>query len=522
MMIYRTLFALLLATILASPLQAQSLLPLALRQQTEAYTPYVESFANPAFLRTQRLSLPELSQPDMLRAVYAHRTTAGLTQWDEGWRKSLADVGGQMWIDTSEGSFCGSASYARDTRHGAGYNLTLHPRDFYPYLVGDMSERPLTTLQTYSVSGTWSMRPSTSLAHGVEVGYRGTLLSSVSEPRIENYTAITRVKYGLLLSPSQRDHFGISLSGVMQRQSLAGSDYKGTSDTYYFHYGMGEWSRSETVNAYFYKRLLRRYSGSLALSYMRPSRIFIGLEGEYHYAETEEMSGKKLYGYHAPSLETMVWCRLWRRGPRMLFLQVRNDLEVRFGRENIYHYRPQVEDQPLYDYDLVGQDRLYRSLESRTELLLGYHLLLAKRRELSLSLSGEHRYGGEVYLFPKSDLREQTMGLKVAGEGISRIGDRHTLSLSASLLARQPIEVSARGTNTTSEIYPLLIETPMKIRTAPMEQVFTSLSYSYTLGSGRTCGLALSAAYRHLHERAHIGTVLGRQTDLSIRLFYLF
>lgn len=309
------------------------------------------------------------------------------------------------------GTLYGSASYMRESNRSVLLNYAIHPENYYPYLVSDTMGLGKMSKEIYRVAGGFGFCHR-KVYWGVYGEYEGTVASKLTDPKLSVYDSWFRLRLGM--STLFGTHlFAAYLAPEMNKQNISSGSYKHAAVKYFQFYGFGEWSRKESKAGYDYGRMMgikgMKANVIVKKKLNQPTDFNYLASFSYHFQRmaTEEDSYKNLFiapthqiaGFFMCSKKHKHWtsCLIYAGG-----------YSVRNGTENIYENKEVSEDQNLYDYTKVGENKLYKLSESYSKVLLKAICYFRSKHEMHYAIGGQYASYRETYLSPSKEVENQT------------------------------------------------------------------------------------------------------------------
>lgn len=428
------------------------------------------------------------------------------------------------------GTLYGSASYVREYSEDVSLNYAINPADYYPYLVADSLGDGKVGKETYTVKGGFGFNLQKTYL-GVYGEYEGIVSSRQTDPKISAYNSWFRVNAGIAI-PFGNQIISAYIQPELNRQHISAGDYKHASVKYFQFYGFGEWSHKESKAGYGYGRMLGIKGVKTNITFKhRPNRregfdCLIGLNYRFQRMDTEESTYKKLFlaRTHRLSGEVVLSKEF---GECSAYLLCSGDYSVRKGTESVYENKEVSEEQNLYDYTKVGENRLYELTQSHSNFTLKAIRHFSPRQEMEFSVGSRLLYYKETYLSPEKEIMNSSirpfieLGYKLSLK-------KHQMEFYSKWESR--LALSGKFEN------PIASDNLMALRQSYLPylirgesaQVFNMQAiHAYTLKNGRQAGTTVGVSYVHRskknYEKAYsIGDTDRQQTTVNASLFYLF
>lgn len=435
-----------------------------------------------AVIRTRMTN--DISHGDYLHYKGNHTTNLSVT------------AGGEMPVK-GVGTLYGHACYGREKQRSMYQNYAIRPADYMPYFVSDSISSGDTENEHYLIEGGLSMKHG-NWRYGVSGFYEGIATAKETQPRRSVYSywfrlalSAARVMPGWIVA--------VKAYPEINRQSISAS---GSMRTYRFmqFYGFGQWNKKESTTGYGYGRDAKILgAGGEVLLRLLPRResvwdASLTLAYNYRWMQTEESSFKNLYATktHHLSHRLAVSTALSRRTSLHLLLE--GEENFRNGDENVYENQKVDDEQSLYDYVLVGTNKLYGSTSFYESLRIKAIWQAAPCHSVSLTAGVRTDGYREQYDMPLITIENYTLTPSLGiGYRMEKRKDRLDWDFSASyrtgISNRYDFTTASRSTFEIAQAY-----IPYLLRGENRWQIQSSVIYAHDIGSG-SLGVSLSARF---------------------------
>ncbi len=428
------------------------------------------------------------------------------------------------------GTLYGHACYGREKQRSMYQNYAIRPTDYMPYFVSDSISGGDAVNEHYLIEGGLSMKKD-AWRYGVSGFYEGIASAKETQPRRSVYSYWFRLTFSAAkIMPKWI--LAVKAYPEINKQSVSAS---GSKRTYRFmqFYGFGLWNKKESTTGYGYGRdaKILGAGGEVLLKLLPENKIIrnasLTLAYNYRWMQTEESSFKNLYATktHHMSHRLAVSAALNSRTGLHLLLEGAENF--RKGVENVYESQKVDDEQSLYDYVLVGTNKLYSCTGFYESLRIKAIWQAAPHHCLSLTAGIRADSYIEKYDMPVISIENHTLTPSL---GIGYRMERKSGSLDCDLSASYRTRLCNKydySTDSQNSFETALAYIPYLLRGEDRWQVQSSVIYAHKIRKG-SLGATLSAKYS---KRVDAPYLPGRETGygitrndkgIDISLFYVF
>lgn len=443
-------------------------------------------------------------------ANFDNRNGTGYYLHDEGRQRTFGSLTAGGQISRNRGTLYGMASYRNGQRTDVELNYATHTEMWKPYLVGDTLGAGRISQEIYTVMAGYSTDYKRFL-FGLEARYEGIAQARKHNPRHSNYSQLTR------LTLASGYHYGkglvnLALSPEWGSQQISASSLV-NGMRYFVFFGFGQWNRRESMAAVAYGRL-QKMSGFGAKStwiHRGAWNIMMEVGWNYRKAEFEESSIKRLFTTHTHSFSQQINIGKVRHD-WALFVQATAMENLRKGQEGVYENQLRDPEQGLYDYTLVGTNKLYSRNRYLCDLRAKFVSKFSGSAKWYVLAGVSVQNYDETYKSPTQKVSYTTLSPDFS-TGVNCTFGKVETRLSAGATLRYGLAGRCDVSNKTP-VYGKMVEIPYLVNSSD-EQIFrTKMSVVVPTGSHLSLGAEGQAVYVHAYNRREVG--------LNFSLFALF
>lgn len=391
------------------------------------------------------------------------------------------------------GTVYGEAMYGRSVRTRVNYNYAINPEIYSPYLSCDTLGNAPYHYEHYLIKGGYGFRIRQTFL-GLEGSYEGCVAARTREPKASAYDSWIRFKASIA---RQWRHtlYSLQVSPEINNQHITVGSYRNLPVKFFQFYGFGNWNRKESKAGYTMGRKLsvNGIGTEFSIHHTASATTMLALSAGYRFRrmKTEEDSYKNLFTKNSQS----VYLKTSVHGKQKGFeydIRLLNILNLQNGIENVYENLVVSEEHNLYNYQKIGENRLYSSRTSLHRLQTCLRILFYKGfLHVSPQLTCDSYL--ESYQSPHRLISNLSLSPQI-GFGGGYISSRHAFECTLSVAGKLPVHNTFDLPETTSSSFfreQVLI--PYEIR---KEKNFSSqfeTTYQYRLDNTHQIGCALSA-----------------------------